>query len=91
MPVQCKMEKEASLIQQIMIFKYLEMDMNNNRDFYGEVQRQTVKAILGAGCLNVTVFQNIYTSMNKKSRVTVYKSMIRLVLTYGIETRSDTK
>jgi hypothetical protein len=67
---------------------YLGVKVSSCSDLYEEVKSQANKASTVAGCLKATVWRN--KDMLKESKVKIYKTCIRPILTYGIESRADT-
>lgn len=60
-----------------------------NRNTYEKIQRQAYKSVQVAGCLNATIWHNKY--MSREGKVRTYKSMVRPVLIYVIETCAEIK
>lgn len=87
-PVRCKLEVEGKIIQQVMSFKYLGIDISSDRNTYKEVQHQSIKGAQVSGFLRDTTWKNKY--MNVDSKIKIYKTMIRPIMTYGAETRAET-
>lgn len=88
-PIRCKLVVDGTVVEQVMQFKYLGALITSVKDLGTEVRSQTIKATRVAGCLNEMVWRNKY--MAKESKVRVYKTVVRPVLTYAAETRADTK
>ncbi|XP_060516976.1 uncharacterized protein LOC132696257 [Cylas formicarius] len=57
-------------------------------DGQDEVRQQVAKANKVAGCLNDVIWRNKH--LKKHTKVRVYKTTIRLIMTYTAETKSDT-
>jgi len=53
-----------------------------------EVKYQAYKAAKLSGCLNDTIWR--YKYLRQETKMRIYKSVIRPVLTYAAETRADT-
>jgi hypothetical protein len=87
-PVQCNLVIDNDTIEQVTRFKYLGVEVSSCSDLYEEVKSQANKASAVAGCLKATVWRN--KDMLKESKVKIYKTCIRPILTYGIESRADT-
>ncbi|XP_072159004.1 uncharacterized protein [Bemisia tabaci] len=88
-PIRCKLEVDGKMIEQVMEFKYLGALLTSAKDLGTEVQDQALKAARVAGCLNEMVWRNKY--MARESKVRVYKTIVRPVLTFAAETRAETK
>lgn len=88
-PIRCKLELEGYMIEQVMEFRYLGALLTSMKDLSAEVRCQTIKAAKTAGCLNEMVWRNRF--MNKDSKVRIYKTIVRPVLTYAAETRAETQ
>ncbi|XP_057653777.1 uncharacterized protein LOC130892390 [Diorhabda carinulata] len=70
-----------------MKFKYLGIEISGYGDIETEVRQQTIKAARAAKCLNDTIWENKYISIEANSRT--YKTVIRPIMTYTTETRPD--
>nr|XP_018912057.1 PREDICTED: uncharacterized protein LOC109040537 [Bemisia tabaci] len=88
-PIRCKLEVDGKMIEQVMEFKYLGALLTSAKDLGTEVRDQALKAARIAGCLNEMVWRNKY--MARESKVRVYKTIARPVLTFATETRAETK
>lgn len=88
-PIRCKLEVDGKMIEQVMEFKYLGALLTSAKDLGTEVRDQALKAARVAGCLNEMVWRNKY--MARESKVRVYKTIVRPVLTFATETRAETK
>lgn len=88
-PIRCKLEVDGSMVEQVMEFKYLGALLTSVKDLGTEVQDQAIKAARVAGCLNEMVWRNKYMAL--ESKVRVYKTIVRPVLTFAAETRAETK
>ncbi|GJQ82484.1 hypothetical protein Trydic_g14474 [Trypoxylus dichotomus] len=73
-PVRCKLKFDQTIIEQLKQFKYLGTDSTSFRNLACEVRD--------------IVWRNIYLKM--ESKVRVYKSATRPVMTYAAEARPDT-
>lgn len=87
-PIRCKLEMNNKIIQQVMKFNYLGVITSSDRDLIGEVHIQANRANRIAGYLRDIVWRNQHISI--KSKVRIYKTCIRPVLTYAAEARADT-
>lgn len=88
-PRRCKLEMEGKIIEQVMAFNYLGVEITSNRNLKEEVTRQANKAIRVSGCLREVIWRNKF--MTTESKMRVYKTAVRPILTYAVETRADTK
>ena len=87
-PIRCKLEVEGHIIEQVMKFKYLGFEISSYGNTLLEVREQTLKAARISGCLRDVVWKNKYMSI--ESKVKIYKTAVRPILTYAVETRADT-
>ncbi|KAI4486876.1 hypothetical protein M0802_012256 [Mischocyttarus mexicanus] len=72
-----------------MTFNYLGVEITSNRDLYRETANQVKKAAVVSGALKNIIWRNKY--LRKETKTRIYKTCVRPVLTYAIETRTDTK
>ena len=75
-------------IEQVTSFNYLGVQITSSKDLTTEVKHQANKASRISGCLNETIWSNKY--LRNEAKVRIYKSIVRPVLTYAAETRTDT-
>jgi hypothetical protein len=87
-PLKWQIKLNNSEIEQVNSFKYLGADINDRNDLYDEVSGQVRKASAISGCLKDCIWKNKHMSI--KSKTKIYKTCVRPVMTYGIETRADT-
>ncbi|XP_057667256.1 uncharacterized protein LOC130900574 [Diorhabda carinulata] len=64
------------------------MDLSSYHDPVKDLKSQINKATAISGCLRQTIWANEY--MRKDSKVRIYKTCIKPIMTYGIETREET-
>ena len=88
-PLRCKLAVYQRPIEQVMEINYLGVKITSYKDLTSEVSTQANKAACVAGCLRDVIWRNKH--MNIRSKVRIYKTCVRPLLTYGIETRADTK
>ena len=69
-------------------FNYLGAEISANRDLKQEVRTQVMRAACISGCLYNLIWLNKY--MSTESKVRIYKTIVRPVLTYTSETRAET-
>ncbi|XP_045465000.1 uncharacterized protein LOC123674152 [Harmonia axyridis] len=86
-PVRCKLSLENKIIEQVMSFDYLGIQITSSQNRTNEVNGQANKASRISGALRDIIWSN--TFMNKKAKVRIYKTCVRPVLTYATETRAD--
>ena len=86
--VTCNVMINGTMLEQVTKFKYLGVNIVCNSDLYGEVLEQTQKAAAISGCLKNMIWKNKH--MNIQSKVRIYKTCVRPIMTYGIESRADT-
>lgn len=75
-------------VDQVMRFKYLGVNITNDRNLREEVKDQTTKASIISRYLRDIIWKNKY--MNIKSKMRIYKTCIRPIMTYAAETRAET-
>ena len=76
------------VIEQVLSINYLGVQFTSFKDLNTEVRQQAIKASEISGSLNETIWSNRH--LRNETKVRVYKSVIRPILTYAAETRSDT-
>ncbi|XP_072766481.1 uncharacterized protein [Anoplolepis gracilipes] len=86
-PIRCKLEVNNKIIQQVMKFNYLGAIVSSNRNLVEEVRAQANRANRIAGYLREVIWRN--RNMSLRSKVRIYKTCIRPILTYAVETRAD--
>jgi hypothetical protein len=59
-----------------------------SKDLTTEVRHQAIKASRISGCLNETIWSNKY--LRNEAKVRIYKSIVRPILTYAAEIRTET-
>jgi hypothetical protein len=64
--------------------KYLGIRFSSYGNIEDEVKEQVTEANSVAGCLNDTIWRNIYIRKETKSRI--YKAVVRPIITYTVET-----
>ncbi|XP_045466553.1 uncharacterized protein LOC123675250 [Harmonia axyridis] len=87
-PIRCKLEIDGKMVEQVREFTYLGADITSDGDLKREVRNQTMKASRISGFLQDIVWRNKYLNINSKVRI--YKTAIRPIITYAAETRPDT-
>jgi hypothetical protein len=65
---------------------YLGTDITRNGAMQPEIRHQAHKAVRIPGCLNDRIWRNKY--LNLETKVRIYKSAVRSVLKYSVETRA---
>ncbi|XP_045466793.1 uncharacterized protein LOC123675479 [Harmonia axyridis] len=65
------------------------MMISSNQDRTGEIKDQANKAARISGALRDIVWNNKH--MRNQTKIRIYKTIVRPIMTYGIETRADTK
>jgi len=79
-PTRCKLEMDQKIVEQVNQFIYLGAEITSYGNLQNEVREQTMKAFRISGYLRDIVWKNKYLNINSKIRV--YKSTIRPVITY---------
>lgn len=87
-PQRCKLMVNNKAIEQVMTFTYLGVEISSYGNLTKEITSQTIKANSVAGCLKDVILRNEF--LNIDSKVRIYKSCIRPIMTYAVETRADT-
>ncbi|GJQ83106.1 putative Si dkeyp-35f12.3 [Trypoxylus dichotomus] len=85
--VRYRLEVDERMIEQVNHFKYLRAIITSSGNLDSEVRKQTMKASQISDCLRNIVWRNKYLKMEK---VRIYKSAVRLVMTYAAITRPNT-
>ena len=75
------------IVEQVMSFTYLGIQVTTHQDLEAEVKHQAVKASKISGCLNSAIWSNQY--LRTEAKIRVYKTAVRPLLT-AAETRPDT-
>ncbi|XP_045466583.1 uncharacterized protein LOC123675283 [Harmonia axyridis] len=88
-PKRCKLLFADQPIEQVMSFSYLDVEISSNPDRTHEICKQADKACRVAGALRDVIFNNKHMSKHSKARI--YKTCVRPIMTYGIETRAHNK
>ncbi|XP_045462511.1 uncharacterized protein LOC123672460 [Harmonia axyridis] len=70
-----------------MSYTYLGSNITSTRNLKEEVNSQITKASLISGYLRDIIWRNKYMSLSSKVRI--YKTCVRPIMTYGIETRAE--
>ena len=84
-PLRCKLAVYGKSIKQVMDFKYLSVTITSSRK--KEAKAQTLIASLISGYLRDIIWRNKYMSVDSKTRI--YKTCVRPIMTYAIETRAE--
>ena len=87
-PLRCKLQLCDKIIERVMSFTYLGIEITTHQDLGAEVKLQTIKASRISGCLNSTIWSKKF--LRTEAKVRIYKTMVRPILTYAAETRADT-
>lgn len=87
-PKRCKIVINDKIIEQVTKIDYLGIEISGCGDWKEGVRKQANKASRISGCLRDIVWRN--KDMRTESKVRIYKSCVRPVLTYAIETRGET-
>lgn len=86
-PIRCKLAVKDEIIEQVMSFKYLGVEISSSQDRKKEVQDQINKAARISGCLKEIIWRNKY----REAKIRICKTYVRPIMTYAAETRADTK
>lgn len=87
-PIRCKLAVDNKPIQQTKQCTYLGVEITNHKNLQEEARTQANKASRISGYLRDLVWKNKY--MSTQSKVRIYKTVVRPVLTYATETRAET-
>ncbi|XP_056647933.1 uncharacterized protein LOC130452580 [Diorhabda sublineata] len=87
-PLRCKLVVEDNPIEQVMQFRNLGTDISSTPDPVKDPRSQINKASALSGYLRDIVWSNPY--MRKDSKIRIYKTFIRPIMTYGTEVQEDT-
>jgi len=88
-PIRCKLAIDNEIVEQVMSFRYLGAEITADQNRIHEVKEQVNKASRIAGYLRNFVWKNNY--MNRETKIRIYKTCIRPIMTYAAETRADTR
>ena len=72
-----------------MAFDYLGAKITSNKDLQSKVKVQTTKAAIVSRLLRDLIWRNKHISIDSKVRI--YKTCVRLIMTYAVETRAETR
>ena len=84
----CEIKLGDTILEQVAKFNYLGVEISSNGNLREVVKTQVTKGARISGCLNNLIWRNRY--MSAESKVRIYKTSVRPVLTYAAETRADT-
>ncbi|XP_055390221.1 uncharacterized protein LOC129619146 [Condylostylus longicornis] len=87
-PIRCKLAINDIIIEQVMSFRYLGVEISSNQNREADNRAQVNKAARVSGCLKDIIWKNKY--MNPTSKVKIYKTCVRPIMTYAAETTSET-
>ncbi|XP_048516533.1 uncharacterized protein LOC125502453 [Dendroctonus ponderosae] len=87
-PIRCKLVVSEHIIQQVMNFNYLRLQVSSSRGTVNKVENQIRKAVRVSGCLRDIIWKNKYMTTGSKTRI--YKTYVRPIMTYAVETRAET-
>lgn len=87
-PIRCKLCINNQSIEQVMNFNYLGTPLSYHRDLNKEVATQANKEMITAGAIRSLILTNKH--ILPESKIRIYKTCIRPIMTYGIEARPDT-
>lgn len=87
-PTRCKLAVNDKPIHQCMQCTYLGVEITSSKNLQQEVRTQVNKASRISGYLRDLIWKNKYISTDSKVRI--YKTVVRPILTYAVETRADT-
>ncbi|KAH1008183.1 hypothetical protein HUJ05_008764 [Dendroctonus ponderosae] len=87
-PTRCKPVINNEIVGQVTTFRYLGADISSRNEPTKDFKSQINKASLTSGCLRDGIWNNKHISIDSKVRI--YKTCGRPILTHGIETRAHT-
>ncbi|XP_019755408.1 uncharacterized protein LOC109534252 [Dendroctonus ponderosae] len=87
-PVRCKLALDNNLVEPVMKFIYLGVQITSSQNRDNEVRVQANNASRVASALRDVVWN--YKHMGKQAKTKIYKTCVRPVLTYATETRAHT-
>ena len=79
---------EGKAVEQVDKFRYLGVDLCGNNNLPEEIVGQINKAASVSGCLRNSIWKN--PDMKISSKIRIYKTCVRPIMTYGMECRADT-
>jgi hypothetical protein len=86
-PLRCELQIYNNTIEQVLSFNNFSIQITSFKDLHAEVRHQAIRASKISRCLNETIWSNKH--LRNKTKVCIYKSVVRLILTYAAETRAD--
>lgn len=87
-PIRCKLVVDECIVDQVMNFNYLGVQASSSRNTVNEVDNQIRKAVRISGYLRDIIWRNKY--MTAESKIRIYKTCVRPIMTYAAETRAET-
>lgn len=78
-PIHCKLAIDDQIIEQVGTFKYLGVDISNERNIIEDVHSQSSKAAMISGSLRSLILTNKHMAVERKARI--YKTGIRPIIT----------
>ena len=87
-PRRCKLVVNNEIIEQISEFIYLGVKISAHENLLNSLRNQIYRSLRIAGALRTTIWQNRY--MSTQSKIRIYKTCVRPIMTYAAETRADT-
>lgn len=82
--VKCKLEIKNKILELIISFTYLGIEITRGRNAYKELRKQVMKTARTSGYLRDVIWNSRYLRIESKKKV--YKTMVRPVMTYAAET-----
>jgi len=80
----CKLAVNDEIVEQVMSFTYLGVEITTHQDRRSEVKNQIVKASRIAGSLKNIVWKNQFIKIEVNTKI--YKSFVRPIIIYDAET-----
>lgn len=87
-PIRWKLTINNGIIQQVLRFNYLGVSVSSERNLIEEARTQAMKASRVSGYLRDIIWKN--KMMSPQSKIKIYKTCVRPILTYPTETRAET-
>ncbi|XP_055389323.1 uncharacterized protein LOC129618543 [Condylostylus longicornis] len=87
-PLRCKLAVNDKIIEQVMSFKYLGVEVSACQNRNKENMQQLNKAARVSGCLSDIIWKNKH--MGQVAKIKIYKSCVRPIMTYAAETKAET-
>lgn len=87
-PKRCKLAAHHQNIEEVMNFKYLEVNITNSRSLKEEIKAQSNRATMISGYLCDII--RTHKHISTRNYVKICTTFVKSVITYAIETKAET-